>query len=132
MSTKPRPRLVTCLSLAVLTFSAVQFASVLAWLRLVPLELTLPAWYLPARSLVWGLVGIVAALGLFLGWSWSRRFTRYSAVVYLLWYWADRLILRSSTTARQTLWFYGGLQFLATLLILWVLGRKGTRAYFEE
>jgi hypothetical protein len=132
LSTKVRPRLVTCLSLVVLTFSVVQFASVLAWLRLVPLELTLPVWYLPARSFIWGLIGVAAAVGLFFGWSRSLLFTRWSTVVYLIWYWADRLVLRNSTTARQTLWLYGSLQFLASVLILWVLGRRGTRAYFEE
>jgi hypothetical protein len=77
-------------------------------------------------------MGAAAAAGLFFGLSWSLRFTRWSTVAYFLWYCADRLLLRSSTYARQSLWFYGTLLFLACTLILWVLSRESTRAYLEE
>jgi len=96
------------------------------------MDLTIPGWYLPARSALWGLAGTAAAVGLFLGRRWSLHFTRWSTAVYFVWYGADRLLLRTSSFARQALWFYGTLELLACLLVLWVLSRASTRAFFEE
>jgi hypothetical protein len=129
---KRRPLLVTCLSLVVLIFSAVQFVSLRDWTNLLPVQMTIPDWYLPVRSVIWGLSAAAAAIGLFFGYSWSLLFTRGSIVVYFLWYWADRLLLRNSDFARQAFWFYGALQLLACILVLWVLSRRSTQAFLRS
>ena len=101
-------------------------------MRLLPLDLPHLTWYLPVRTILWGIMGAAAGAGLFFGRSWSLRFTRWATVAYFLWYCADRLLLRSSTFARQALLFYGMLLFLACSLILWVLSRESTWTYLEE
>jgi len=116
----------------VLIFSVVQFSSVFAWTRQTPLELQVPDWYLPGRSIFWGAVSAAAAIGLFFGRSWSLPLTRWSTVAYFIWYVADRLALRSSSYARQALWLYGLLLFLACWLILWILSRSSTRSYLSR
>ncbi len=129
---KRRPWVVTCLSLVVLTFSAVQFIGLSAWFRLPDLALTVPGWYLPGKSLVWGIAALVGSVGLFSGKPWSTGVLRWLAILYLLWFWVDRLIVRSASFGRQALPLYGTLISLACLLILWMLGWESTRAYVEE
>lgn len=127
-----RPWVVTFISLLVLTFSIVQFAGLSIWFRLPELELTVPRWYLPGRSLALGAGALVGAVGLFIGKNWSARYLRVLSVVYLLWFWADRLLIRSSPISRQALPFYGTLVSLGTLLLLWLLGWERVKAYVEE
>ena len=94
--------------------------------------MTIPEWYLPARSVIWGISAALAAIGLYFGYGWSLVFTRGVTVAYFLWFWADRLLLRESDFARQAFWFYGILQLLACLLIGWVLSRRSTKAYLRS
>jgi hypothetical protein len=129
---KRRPLVVTCLSLVVLTFSILQFAGLSAWYRLPELAWSVPGWYLPGKSLVLGVGALVGSVGLFSGKLWSTRVLHWLAVLYLVWFWADRLIIRSASFTRQALPLYGTLISLACLLILWMLGWESTRAYVEE
>ncbi len=127
-----RPWVVTFISLLVLTFSIVQFSGLSVWVRLPELGLTVPGWYLPARSLAFGAAGLVGAVGMFMGKTWSPRLLRVLTLLYLAWFWVDRLLIRSSTMSRQDLPFYGTLACLGSLLVLWLLGWKQVKAYAEE
>lgn len=127
-----RPWVVTFISLLVLTFSIVQLAGLSVWFRLPELELTIPGWYLPGRSLVLAAGALVGAVGLFMGKTWSARYLQALSVVYLVWFWVDRLLIRSSPIARMALPFYGTLVSLGTLLLLWLLGWERVKAYVEE
>ena len=129
---KRRPWVVTFISLLVLTFSIVQLAGLRAWFRLSELELAIPGWYLPGRSLALGAAGLVGAVGLFVGKTWSARYLRVLTGVYLVWFWVDRLFIRISPIARPALPFYGSLVSLGTLLLLWLLGWERVKAYVEE
>ena len=127
-----RPWVVTFISLLVLTFSIVQFAGLRVWFHLPELKLTIPAWYLPGRSLALCAGALVGAVGLFVGKTWSARYLRVLTVVFFVWFWVDRLFIRSAPIARLALPFYGTLISLGTLLLLWLLGWERVKAYVEE
>lgn len=127
-----RPWVVTFLSLLVLTFSILQLTGLSVWFRLQEITLTVPGWYLPGKSLILGAGALVGAWGLFIGKPWSARYLRVLTAAYLLWFWVDRLFIRSSSLARLALPFYGALVSLGALLLLWLLGWERVRAYVEE
>ncbi len=101
-------------------------------LALPDLPLSVPEWYLPATGLVWGLGGLAAVYGLFRGRPWAPSLVRWGSGMYLLWYWADRLLLARSEYARVS-WPAAALLSLAALgLLAWGLRRPAVRAYYRE
>ena len=80
--------------------------SAFGWLRM---EQALATWnwllqvlpspspnYLTFSGAVWGLMGIVCALGLWLRFKGAPPFVRATACVMALWYWSERILLTRS------------------------------------
>jgi hypothetical protein len=127
-----RPGLVTILALGVLTLGAVHLAGFLVTFSLPEMPISVPLWYLRLKSALWGLSAATAGAGVFLGRRWAPAFTRWGAAMYLVWLWADRLLLATSPYARQSLPFALVLSLGGLGSILWILGRKSAKDFFGE
>ncbi len=132
MKSSRRPRIVTWLALGVLIVSAGYLTRFVVGLRLPELPLTVPAWYVPVNGAVWGLSGLAVAYGLFRGRTWAPALLRLGGLAFLLWYWADRLLLVRTDYAVRTRPFSVFVTFLAVVAIAWVLRQSSVQAYFRE
>ncbi len=129
-----RPCSVTLLTLGVLTIATINIIrflfSLFQWEFLNEILPVSPA-YLAVSGLVWSLVLLTQAWGLWRGYSWAPRLTLVTSLAYTLYYWLDRLYLTTN---------YGGqnwpfvLVFNIILLasIYWILSGRKTRAFFGE
>ena len=132
MPSKKRPRIVTWLAVGVLILAALQFARLALGLGLPALPLSIPRWYIPLLSAVWGLSAALAAYGLLRGHSWAYTLTCWGSVALAAWYWLDRLWLVRSDYARRT-WPIGLVFTLIALgAVFWALSRPVTRKFFRE
>ncbi|NIS78883.1 MAG: hypothetical protein GTO14_01355 [Anaerolineales bacterium] len=132
MSSKRRPRLVTSLSLGVLTFSAIHVAGLWAGINLPDLPLTVPRSYLLIKNGFWAVIGVFAAIALFTGRQWAIRFTRWSAVLFGIWYWIDRVFIMHSDFTRRS-WPMAAIVTGAILVVLFgITSRVSVRNYYLE
>jgi len=127
-----RPLVVTWMCLGVLTLAGVQIAGFLGSLQLPDLPFAAPRAYLLARSGLWALCGLMAAIGLFSGASWAPALLRWGGVGLAAWYWADRILLGESEFSRSGVPFCAATTMLLLGAGLWGLSRPEARRYFEE
>jgi hypothetical protein len=128
----PRPRIVTLLVLAVLTFAASQLLRLGASLVLPPLPLSVPAWYLPLTGAVWAGCGLTAAYGLLTRRVWALGFVGWAGLLYGIWLVADRLLLTRSAYAARTVPATLVIWLAVLALLGWSIRRPAVRSYFEE
>ncbi|MGA9534010.1 MAG: hypothetical protein WBR18_14915 [Anaerolineales bacterium] len=132
MSFSSRPKLVTLLSLGVLTLTTIHWARFALAFRLPALPLTVPYWYIPLTGAVWGTAGLVIAIGLFSGRRWARGATLGCSVAYTSWYWADRLLLVQGDYAQRTQPASMALTVFGLAAIWLILRRRNVRQYYRE
>jgi hypothetical protein len=72
------------------------------------------------------------AVGLFTGRGWAPRATVLVGAAFLIWFWADRLLLVRSEYALRTLPFALFVTIIASAGVLIVLRRPIVRRYFGE
>ncbi len=132
MSNTQRPRLVTWLSLGVLTLSAIQAGAFLGALKLPDLPFALPRSYFLMRSSLWGILGIVGAVALFRGFPWAPRALLIGSYATAVWYWLERLIFASSEHELRS----RPLATLFTLVLLFAVTlavrRRNVQDFFAE
>jgi hypothetical protein len=88
--------------------------------------------YLAVIGLIWGTAGTALVWGLVLGRAWAPRLMRNAAIVYSLYYWADRLFI-ADPSAIQTRWpFALGLNAALITFTFWVLTRPKTQLFFQK
>jgi len=133
---KKRAWPVTFLALAVLILAVMFLIS--AWdaasLWLSPLQPLLgvsPA-YLLGRGVVWGIAGVIAFIGLWRGWRWAPRFVCWGLVVFVLFYWLERILLVRAEAWGVNGWFSAGMSILVIFLAWWMMSLKSSRAFFGE
>ncbi len=127
-----RPAILIVLCLVILFISFISVSGLIASFRIPDLPISLPYWYLYLRNGLWGLGSVIAAMGLFLGRSWSLNLTRWGSLFISLWYWSDRLLLSRSDYARRS-WPAGVVVTLIVLIwIFWILTRPAIQCYFRE
>jgi len=86
--------------------------------------------YLAISGLVWLLSGLPLAWGLWRGRAWARPLTLLAAWVYSLYFWLDRLLLRSpAATVNQAFALGGTILFL--LVVHWILSSHKARKFFN-
>lgn len=132
LTSMSRPRPVTLLTAGVLTFSVLQFAGLAAWFTLPDLPASIPMGYLFFKNLLWGSIGLIAAMALFFRRSWAPRFTCIAAIAFTAWMWIDRLLLQRSDYARSSFAFTFGAVTLSFLILIWILSRPSVQQYYEE
>ena len=128
-----RPFSVTLVALLVLT---------LAVMKLIRLVLVMQSWafyggllsfspiYLAISGLLWAVIGLPLAAGLWFGLSWASIFTRVGSLVYTFYYWLEYFLL-VNTRGRQQNWAYLLFANIAVLIwIYWVLSRDKAKIYF--
>lgn len=95
-----RPFPVTLLAISVLCltiWNAVRFGTALArWDFLIEFSSPPGPWYIALTGLFWSLAWATIFPGLWLGWGQSRQAAGPAGVVYVLYYWVDRLTLQSA------------------------------------
>lgn len=115
-----------------LTIAVFYLARLALSLRSLDLPLSVPAWYLPLTGAIWGGLASALGLGLLRGSPAARRFTPGAAVVYWVWYWADRLLLVQTDFAQRSRPAALVVTVVSLILIVWALSRPSARAFFEE
>lgn len=132
LRSRHKPGIVTCLSVIVLIYSAVQFMGAIAWFALPELTLTVPSGFLLIKNLVWGVTSLAAGTGMLTGQRWAWPLTRWAAVLLSTFYIADAVWLRSSQYARQSRTFTIASTLGSLLVVLWILNRPAVLAYFRR
>ncbi len=131
-----RPWPVTFLALAVLILAVMFLVS--AWdaasLWITPLHTLVrvsPA-YLVGRGIVWGIVGLIAFIGLWRGLRWAPRLVLWGMAAFVLFYWLERILLVQAEAWGVNGWFSAGMSILVIFLAWWILSIKPSRAFFGE
>ena len=109
-----------------------QVAGLLGSLQLPDLPYAAPRGYLTARSGLWALWALAAAVGALLGRPWTRTLLLGGGVGLAIWYWADRILLAQSDFARLGLPVRAALTIALLAAGLWILSRPDVRRFFEE
>ncbi|MCB9134210.1 MAG: hypothetical protein H6636_02220 [Anaerolineales bacterium] len=128
-----RPFSVTLLAIGVLTLAMVGFIRTWEAFRLWDFLITLQVspGYLVITGLLAGLVGVVAALGLWRGVRWGARVALTYVGTILIFYWIDRLFVAQSLVTEINTPFAIGVSLLIALFIAWILFRKPARMFFS-
>jgi len=133
--TKPkRPFAVTVLILVVLSYTVLGWAGLLdalrRWDTLQTLSLPVPVYYLAIRSAVPALLGVPLIWGLWVGQSWAWYATQISAVVLVLFYWLDRLLVAHPALISERWPFDLGMTLLELVLVCLALWLPSGRRFF--
>lgn len=131
-SRRPRPFSVTLLALGVLTLAGINLlrfvVSLQQWKFLTDI-LPISPVYLATTGLIWALVGLVLALGLWAGRRWSVAGTGLASLVYSLYYWLDHLFVVAEGMGRNWL-FALALNLILLAVICWCLLNRKARTFF--
>jgi len=130
-----RPISVTLLVVLVLTIGVLNLLRVVQtvkqWEFLGELLAVSPIYFV-ISGLVWGLLGLVLAWGLFFGGGWAPRLLRVTSLINMIYIWMDRLVLRDPSSRYPGSIFFAVLSIVIVVIIFWILSRKNVRAYFGE
>lgn len=132
-STYPRPFSVTLLVFGVLTIAGINLyrciEAILQWRFLAGL---LPALvsYIMLSGLFWSLIGLPLAWSLWRGNRRAPQMTLWIVLVYITYYWLDRLLIRQGS-ASDNLPFTLGFAVLVLAFVFWTLSRPVAKAFFD-
>jgi hypothetical protein len=104
--------------------------SLVSWKFLETLLPVSPA-YLAVTGLVWGTLGLLAAWRLWQGQAWARWFGLAFIILFLVYYWVDRLFLPGYPGRNSNWQFAAGMNFLLIALSVWILTRPKAKRFFE-
>lgn len=101
-------------------------------LRIPALELSVPVWYFTITGVLWGVLGIGLSQGLFFGDPRAAQLTRWLSLVFLAWYWLDRILFVKTDYVRGSTPAAIGTTLLGIIIIFWILQRPDAETYFKE
>lgn len=88
--------------------------------------------YLAVSGFFWGVMGLLLALGIWLGTRHAPTLIRFAIPVYSLYYWLDRIFL-SGYPERNVNWpFSAVINLLILVWSFWILSRKRVKIFFGE
>jgi hypothetical protein len=130
-----RPFLVTLLAVAVLIMASInllRFVQALSqWSFLSSLPNVSPV-YLAISGLVWTVMGLPLAWGLWRGHPDAPKAARILIPLYSLYYWLDRILLKSGSGGLENWPFMAGLTLVLILLVYLILALSGSRAFYGD
>ncbi len=132
MPSSHRPILVTWLCFGGLILAAAYLIRFAGGLSIPDLSLTVPRWYPSLTGAVWGIAFLASVVGLWTGRRWAPWAARGASILFIIWYWIDRLVFVRSDYARATLPFSAGATVLCLAGLLWTLSRQSVREFFQE
>lgn len=133
-----RPKSVTCLAAAVLIMAGVHLVRFIQSLRQWDFLASLPAvhpLYTALTGLFWFGFLFLLGIGLLRGLRWAPRLTWLAALLYLAYFWLDRLLFVEPFGADgrdPALPFLAGSTILGLVLLYGILRRKSARRFFGE
>lgn len=131
-----RPFSVTILAVVVLILSVYYFTRLIVILRgwnfwaanLLPNS----DWYLLLTGLVWGMIFLVGAAGLWLGWTPARKGMLILVPIYSAYLWIERFVLAQINHSSPNWLFFLIVTALTLVWTYWVLIRKSAKQFFGE
>lgn len=127
-----RPRSVTWTTVGVLIFSASNMVRLILSLSLVPLQLTVPQWYISLTGAFWSAVGLWITYGLLFRKKWARKWILRVSLGYAVWYWLDKLFFVKADYVIATRLVSFALTILILGVIRHIMQRSIPKAYFME
>jgi hypothetical protein len=132
----PRPFIVTVLIVVVLFFTSLNafrfVTAIRSWDFLTTLLPVSTLFYLLITGFVWGILGIILAVGLFARRKWSSPFARIAGVSYAIYYWLDRLFIAEKSSVVYRMQFALGLTLALLIYILLVFRASATKRYLAK
>ena len=129
-----RPAVVTILSILVLFLTvwngARCYAALTSWGLLTELSAHPGPFYIATTGFVWAASGVVLFRGLWLGRKWARTAGWVYILLYLAYFWADRLLFRSAERAENYALLLV-LQLAAVGLTYMALSRSSSKIFFR-
>jgi cytochrome b subunit of formate dehydrogenase len=95
------------------------------------LPIAVPHWYISLTGLIWGLVGLVLCYGLFRTYAWALRMLCLGSLIYVGWYWIDRLLFTYSEYSRVSLPASVTLTIITLGALYWIQRNPDVRAAFQ-
>jgi hypothetical protein len=130
-----RPVSVTLLAVLVLTIGGINLIRVaqtlLQWSFLEELLPISPA-YFALTGFFWGLLGLVLVWGLWRGETWAPKLLRVSSLIYVIYIWVDRLLVRDPSSRSVNELFSALLMVIVLVIIFLILSRRNAKVYFGE
>ena len=131
-----RPWYLTWLTVLVLFFALLNLLRMLAalrqWSYLKELPLSVAPLYLALSGAFWFAAGLPLAIGLWFGRRWARTAAWIAGLMYLLYYWVDRVWLAQPQTL-ATRWPFALMLSIGLLIFLFVtLWVPRGKAYFRR
>ena len=128
-----RPFSVTFLIVVVLIFTSLNvfrmITAIRTWEFLSVLLPDVSIIYLVITGAIWSMVGFPLSIGLFSGRKWSLPMTRIAVILYISYYWVDRLMVAERSAIASRWPFVSGLTILLLVLTFWILGRPKTKEF---
>lgn len=74
----------------------------------------------------------MSVAGLWTGRGWAPALARSAGLLFVVWYWIDRLAFVRSDYAWQSIPFSAGATALCLAGLFWTLRQRSTREFFQE
>jgi hypothetical protein len=132
LKSKNPPRIVTWLAVGVLITSIIFIIRLIMSYQIPDLPTKIPAWYLSLTGFFWGSSGLILSYGLFRKLSWALRVFYWESLIFVVWYWADRILFVRSEYGQASWPASLFITLIALSLIFWIVRRPDVRATFQE
>ena len=131
-----RPIGVTILILAVLIFTSLNalrmITAIRTWDFLVDSPVGVPVIYLVITGAIWMGIGLPLVFGLLTGRKWSLIMAQIAVVLYICYYWFDRLLVADRFAIAGRWQFTLGLTILIMSFTFWTLTCSQNKAFFKK
>lgn len=94
--------------------------------------MSVPVWYFSVTGVLWGTIGLVLTIGLYVGRPWASVLTRWLSLAFVLWYWLDRLLFVNTDFARGSTVSAIAVSIIFVIMIFWILLRPGAKSFFQS
>lgn len=89
-------------------------------------------WYLLFSGLIWGMIFLIGAAGIWSGWETARKGLLILAPVYTSYLWIERFVLALINTSLPDWPFFLALTIVILAWAYWVLTREVVKQFFGE